>query len=72
MRFLTDGKRHLVCYPYSRENLHRMAEHFGLGRHWFHKNHYDIPHSRILDIPEQCEIVSPKTIVRVIRGESLD
>ena len=36
--YVTDGKRHLVCIPYSTENLHAMATDLGIGRHWFHKN----------------------------------
>jgi hypothetical protein len=26
MDYLTDGARHLICVPYSKENLHAMAE----------------------------------------------
>ena len=26
MKYLTDGKRHLICEPYSIENLHKMAD----------------------------------------------
>lgn len=31
--YVTDGKRHLVCIPYSVENLHQMAADLGIGRH---------------------------------------
>ena len=34
--FITDGKRHLICEPYSIENLHKMAEERDIKRCWFH------------------------------------
>ena len=67
MQYLTDGKRHLICVPYSIENLHRMAEELGINRCWFHKDHYDIPKNRIDEITAKCEIVSSKDIVRIAR-----
>lgn len=70
MKYLTDRKRHLVCVPYSVPNLHIMARELGIKRCWFHKDHYDIPASRIAEIEAKCEIVSPKDIVRVIRDGS--
>lgn len=66
--YVTDGKRHLVCIPYSVENLHEMAADLGIGRHWFHKNHYDIPKKRIDEISSKCTFVSSKDIVKIIRG----
>ncbi len=66
--YVTDGKRHLVCIPYSVENLHEMAADLSIGRHWFHKNHYDIPKKRIDEITSKCTIVSSKDIVKIIRG----
>ena len=71
MRYLTDGKRHLICDPYSIENLHRMADDLGIGRHWFHKGklpHYDIPKTRIDEITTKCEVVSSKEIVKIMLG----
>ena len=67
MRYLTDGKRHLICDPYSIENLHRMADDLNIKRCWFHKDHYDIPKRRIEEIEAKCEIVSSKDIVRIMR-----
>ena len=69
MKYYTDGKRHLVCVPYSIQNLHAMAKDLGIGRWWFHKNHYDIPKKRIDEIESRCIMVSPKSIVHIIRGE---
>jgi FMN phosphatase YigB (HAD superfamily) len=68
MKYVTDKKRHLVCVPYSIENLHKMAEDLGINRCWFHKDHYDIPKRRIQEIESLCEIVSSKEIVRIING----
>lgn len=68
LTYYCDRKRHLVCYPYSLGNLHLMAESLNIGRHWFHKNHYDIPKKRISEIEKQCVIVSSKDIVNIIRG----
>jgi hypothetical protein len=70
MKYLTDGKRHLICDPYSIENLHRMADDLGIKRCWFHKDHYDIPKRRIKEIEARCEIVSSREIVKTV-GEVL-
>lgn len=72
MVFVSDRKRHLVCLPYSLENLHLMAERLGIDSCWFHSKpypHYDIPKRRIQEIEAICKIVSPKVIVKICRGE---
>lgn len=69
MTYYCDDDRHLVCLPYSLENLHAMAEDLSLGRHWFHKHHYDIPKRRIEEITAMCTVVSSRNIVRIIKGE---
>ena len=68
MEYICDRKRHLICKPYSIENLHKMADELNIGRHWFHKNHYDIPKNRIDEITAKCRVVSSKEIVRIIKG----
>lgn len=68
MRYLTDGRRHLICEPYSVDNLHLMAEQLDIKRCWFHRDHYDIPKSRIEEIEAKCELISSKEIVRIMRG----
>jgi hypothetical protein len=68
MKYYTDGKRHLVCMPYSKKNLHTMAKELGIKRWWFHKNHYDIPKKRKAEIEAKCELVSSRDIVRIIKG----
>jgi hypothetical protein len=68
MKYLTDKKRHLICLPYSINNLHIMANKLNIKRCWFHKNHYDIPKKRIEEIENICEIVSSKKILSIIKG----
>ena len=69
MKYYTDGKRHLVCVPYSVEDLHEMATQLNIHRCWFHRDHYDIPKRRIEEIESQCEIVDSRAIVKIIRGQ---
>ena len=69
--YVTDGKRHLVCLPYSVENLHRMADDLGINRCWFHKckyPHYDIPKRRVKEIEAKCRMGSPRDILCIING----
>ena len=63
-----DNARHLVCYPYSLANLHKVAAELGIKRCWFHKNHYDIPLRRRKEIEEQCMKADSREIVQIIRG----
>ena len=67
MEYLCDNQRHLICVPYSIKNLHKMAEDLDIKLCWFHKDHYDIPKRRVVEIQEKCRIVSPKDIVGIIR-----
>lgn len=66
--YYCDKNRHLVCIPYSIENLHKMATDLDIKRCWFHKNHYDIPKKRLTEIQSKCTVVSSKDIVLIIRG----
>lgn len=67
MQFVCDYKRHLICIPYSIENLHQMAKELGIHRCWFHDHHYDIPKKRVEEITAKCTIVSSKQIVNTIK-----
>lgn len=67
LQFLTDGKRHLICVPYSVANLHAMADALGIKRCWFHRDHYDIPARRVSEIEALCTKVSSKEIARIAR-----
>lgn len=71
VEFYCDRQRHLVCVPYSRANLHAMAQTLGIKRHWFHdgdKPHYDIPLRRVREIQARCHVVSPRVILAIIQG----
>jgi hypothetical protein len=75
IKYYCDEMRHLVCVPYSIENLHKMAEDLEIGKHFFHKGnrkkklqpHYDIPARRKDEIMSKCEVVSPRTILKIIK-----
>lgn len=69
MKYYCDNKRHLICVPYSVENLHKMAKDLKIGAWWFHNGklpHYDIPLLRIKEITAKCTVISPKDIVGII------
>lgn len=68
LTYYTDHNRHLVCVPYSIENLHKMAKQLNIKRCWFHKNHYDVPKSRVQEIQSKCVVVSSKEIVGIIKN----
>ena len=67
MKYYCDNYRHLVCVPYSIENLHLMADDLNIKRCWFHKNHYDIPKRRIDEIKAKCCVVSSREILIIIK-----
>jgi FMN phosphatase YigB (HAD superfamily) len=72
LKYICDSKRHLVCLPYSIENLHQMAEELGIKKCWFHKNHYDIPKKRIDEITSKChEVVTSRKILRIVKNTSV-
>ena len=66
--YYCDSLRHLVCVPYSLKGLHEMAADLNIGRHWFHKDHYDIPATRVDDIKARADvhIVRPRLVVQII------
>ena len=69
MKYFCDNQRHLVCLPFSVENLHIMAKELNIKKCWYHsgKNpHYDIPKKRIDEIQSKCQIVSSKEIWIII------
>lgn len=66
MVYYYDRMRHLVCIPYSVENLHKMAEDLNIKRCWFHKNHYDIPKRRIDEIASKATKLSLREIYNII------
>jgi len=75
LTYYCDDQRHLVCTPYSIENLHIMAANLNIKRAWFHASsqfkHYDIPKRRIEEITAQCQVVSSREILKIVKGEPL-
>lgn len=71
---VTDGRRHLICLPYSVQNLHYMGAQLSLGKHWYHasRGHYDIPVTRRNELEKLCLKVPPKTIARVILNHKIN
>jgi len=71
LTYYCDDKRHLVCKPYSIDNLHTMAEDLAIKRCWFHKNHYDIPKRRIDEITSKCTLIKPREIAMIIYAHNV-
>lgn len=46
-----------------------MADDLGIKKCWFHKNHYDIPKKRIIEIQNKCILVSSKELLKIIINE---
>ena len=72
LTYFCDSMQHLVCVPYTVENLHRMAEDLGIKRCWFHSSskypHYDIPKRRVEEISAKCTVVTPREILAITKG----
>jgi len=72
LQYFCDTLRHLVCYPFSIPNLHRMAQELGVHRCWYHAHpkhpHYDIPKRRIAEIQAKCRLVKGRVILSIIEG----
>jgi hypothetical protein len=71
MEYFCDAFRHLVCVPYSVENLHKMAEDLGIKRCWFHNGsyaHYDIPKRMVTKILDRVNFVPGKAILEIVKG----
>lgn len=74
MKYYCDDARHLICVPYSIENLHKMASNLDIKRCWFHKGnfaHYDIPKKRIAEISAKCEIITSKALLLIIKSNTI-
>jgi hypothetical protein len=71
LEFFHDNQRHLVCTPFSVENLHLMAAELGIKRCHFHRGrhpHYGIPLFMLGDVIKKSILVSPREIHRIIHG----
>jgi hypothetical protein len=79
MTYYCDTSRHLICVPYSVENLHQMAAALDIKRCWYHKgkaravgvralSHYDMPERRIAELTAKCTVVSSRQLVELMRA----
>lgn len=73
LTYITD-KIHLICLPYTVENLHEMAKRLKIRKHFFHntvnKPHYDLPVTRRKHLLEEeiHKIASSKELVNIINN----
>ena len=71
--YVCDNMRHLVCLPYSTENLHAMASDLDIDPCWLHNGkypHYDIPKRRIKEVQDKCHaVISARDLIRIVKGE---
>lgn len=66
LHYYCDNLRHLICDPYTVENLHIMAIELGIKRCWFHNAsypHYDIPKRRIEEIQAKATVISARELL---------
>lgn len=73
MLYFADNARHLICFPYTKENLHSMAVNLGIKRHWFHASphaHYDIPKKMIEEVHSKVTMVTQSELLRIAVGMS--
>lgn len=68
MEYYCDNQRHLICVPYTLDNLHKMAENLQIKKCWFHKDHYDIPKRRIKEIQNKCILIESRALAKIVRG----
>lgn len=70
LRYLCDENRHLICLPFSLENMKEMLFQLELKRKGLSKTpgkrFYRIPHERLLEIMAQCELVPAWEILEII------
>jgi len=78
LEYLTDGKRHLICRPYSVSNLHKMAKELNINKCHFElskngrKPHYDIPKLRKQEIELKCTFIKSKEIIKIINSSGYE
>ena len=74
LTYYCDSMRHLICVPYSVDNLHRMASDLGIKRCWYHRGsifpHYDIPKRSIVEIQEKCIVIAARELLEIIKVQA--
>ena len=68
IRYVCDRERHLICCPYSKENLHKMARELNMEKKLFKSNHYSIPEERKKEIEKVCQIITTYEIEEIIQS----
>lgn len=71
LEYFSDIFRHLICVPYSVENLHRMATDLGISKSWYESKpypHYDIPKKRIAEIQAKSTVIKSTELLKKIKG----
>lgn len=74
MQYFCDLNRHLICTPYSVENLHKMAEDLEIKKCHFHGGkflHYDITKRRMIEIQNKCIILSSRELLDIIKNAEI-
>lgn len=70
LRYLCDENRHLICLPFSLENMKEMLFQLELKRKGLSKipckRFYRIPFDRLEEIMAQCEVVAAWEILEII------
>lgn len=66
--YLTDGRKNIICLPYSIENLHQMAKELGMNEKYFNKDHYVVPDHMVDEIEDKCGKVSTQTLFLTARN----
>jgi hypothetical protein len=65
LQFICDSNRHMVCQPFSVDNLHRMAASLHIDRTWFFDDYYLIPGNRVQEMMALCEVRSPAEVAQI-------
>lgn len=67
---VVDQSRHLVTLPYSKANIKAAMKKLRIKKHWFHKDHCDIPLYMLPTIYLKADrIARPRDIVNIIQGK---
>ena len=66
--YLTDGRKNVICIPYSIENLHKMADDLGMKKKYFKKDHYEIPDDMVSEVEDKCDVVTTTTLFKTARN----
>lgn len=69
LQLFRDDERRLICKPYSRENLHLMAQEMKITRGWYVKGYYLIPKKRLTEVERQSVLIESSELTKIIELE---